>query len=445
MKVARLIPCPQADLLNIILRLLLNLSFDRDIRAQIIRIGLLPKLVDLIDDENQRLICLCLLYHLSMDDRTKGYFTYTKCNQQLMKMIIDCKEERLEPEVIALAINLALNPGCAEQLCDYKHGKGLKLLMKRAYKYKDSLIMKMIRNISSHASPDIKSQFISYVGPLGETLVTEKDEVFLTEVVGTLANLTIPDIDYQALMDEYGLVEWIKSKLKPNSADVELTLNVVVLVGTLCADDACAEVLAKSDIIQILIELLHAQQEDDEIVLQICYVFYQLCFHKSTRNVIIKKTEAPAYLIDLMQDKNKEVRRVCDMTLEIISECDPDWASRIKLARFRNHNQTWLETIEGQQVSYEDDEPTPINNTGPYGFDPMAFGDQDDYLDQFGYNDADGRESPDMNHWNSINSGGEMDIDSKPFLKPEPTNTNNRNTNRSGTNNTIMKRRGVYE
>lgn len=77
-----------------------------------------------------------------------------------MKLIIDCKEERLEPEVIALAINLALNPGCAEQFLDYKHGKGLKLLMKRAYKHKDSLIMKMIRNISSHASPDIKNQFI---------------------------------------------------------------------------------------------------------------------------------------------------------------------------------------------------------------------------------------------------------------------------------------------
>jgi hypothetical protein len=77
-----------------------------------------------------------------------------------MKLIIDCKEDRLEPEIIALAINLALNAGCAEQLCDYRHGKGLKLLMKRAYKYKDPLIMKMIRNISSHASPDIKNQFI---------------------------------------------------------------------------------------------------------------------------------------------------------------------------------------------------------------------------------------------------------------------------------------------
>jgi hypothetical protein len=60
-------------------------------------------------------------------------------------------------------------------------------------------------------------------------------------------------------MSEYGLVEWIKTKLKPNSTSDEFTLNVVVLVGTLCADDACAEVLAKSDIIQILIELLHGK------------------------------------------------------------------------------------------------------------------------------------------------------------------------------------------
>ncbi|CAF4852001.1 unnamed protein product, partial [Rotaria sp. Silwood1] len=57
----------------------------------------------------------------------------------------------------------------------------------------------------------------------------------------------------------------------------------------------------------------------------------------------------------------------------------------------------------------------------------------------------DGRESPDMNHWTSINSGGDMDIDSKPFLTPESTNTNNRNTNRAGTNNTTMQRRGIYE
>jgi len=36
-------------------------------------------------------------------------------------------------------------------------------------------------------------------------------------------------------------------------------------------------------------------------------------------------------------------------------------------------------------------------------------------------------------------------FNSKPFLKPELTNINNRNTNRSGTNNTTIRRRGVFE
>ena len=62
-----------------------------------------------------------------------------------------------------------------------------------------------------------------------------------------------------------------------------------------------------------------AKQEDDEMVLQIVYVFYQMIFHESTREVIIGQTQAPAYLIDLMHDKNQEIRKVCDNTLDIIA------------------------------------------------------------------------------------------------------------------------------
>lgn len=36
--------------------------------------------------------------------------------------------------------------------------------------------------------------------------------------------------------------------------------------------------------------LCSAQQEDDEFVCQIVYVFYQMVFHKATRDVIIKDT-----------------------------------------------------------------------------------------------------------------------------------------------------------
>ena len=38
--------------------------------------------------------------------------------------------------------------------------------------------------------------------------------------------------------------------------------------------------------------------------------------------------QAPAYLIDLMHDKNTEVRKMCDTTLDIISEYDEEWAKK---------------------------------------------------------------------------------------------------------------------
>ena len=40
-----------------------------------------------------------------------------------------------------------------------------------------------------------------------------------------------------------------------------------------------------------------AQQEDDEFVCQIVYVFYQMVFHQATRDVIIKDTRI--FLSDL--------------------------------------------------------------------------------------------------------------------------------------------------
>ena len=155
-----------------------------------------------------------------------------------------------------------------------------------------------------------------YVGLLGETITKEDKVDFLIEVVGTLGNLNITDIDYEMVLNEFQLVGWIKNMLTPGNADDDLVLDVIVLVGAVCIDDACANILSKSGIIELLIEMLNgrllsfysasiinisylsklifyclkAKQEDDEIVLQIVYVFYQMIFHKSTREIIIKKT-----------------------------------------------------------------------------------------------------------------------------------------------------------
>ncbi|KAK3792823.1 hypothetical protein RRG08_038553 [Elysia crispata] len=359
-KLTKLIPCDHEDLLNITIRLLLNLSFDPDIRSKVIKFGLLPKLVNLLPNENHTQLVLCILYHISMDDKAKSMFTFTDCVPIAMKMLLESPEQP-DLELLALCINIAANKRTAQIICE---GPGLKMLMKRAFKFKDPFLMKMIRNLSQHQGPT-KTLFIDYISDLCSHALHCENEDFSLECLGILGNLTIPDLDYELILKEYDLVPWIKSKLQPGAADDDVVLEVVILVGTVCSDDACAKLLAESNIIHLLIELLNAKQEDDEVVCQIVYVFYQMIFHKATREIIIKETQAPAYLIDLMHDKNAEIRSVCDNTLDMIAEFDEEWAKKIQLEKFRWHNSQWLEMVEsrpadddyGDYAGYPDDGP----------------------------------------------------------------------------------------
>ena len=58
-------------------------------------------------------------------------------------------------------------------------------------------------------------------------------------------------------------------------------------------------------------------------------------------------SDVVAYLTDLMHDKNPEVQRVCDATLDIISCHDDLWRERVRSEKFRFHNAQWLEIVGG--------------------------------------------------------------------------------------------------
>ncbi|XP_071010850.1 kinesin-associated protein 3a [Oncorhynchus clarkii lewisi] len=358
-KLARLLACDHENLLNTTLRLLLNLSFDTGLRSQMVQAGLIHKLSLMLADEKQGQLCMCILYHISVDDQFKSMFAYTDCIPQLMKMLFECGESHMEPELISFCINLAANKRNAQVICE---GNGLKMLMKRGLKLKDVLIMKMIRNLSQHDGPT-KNLFIDYVGDLAAQMGAEEREEYVIECLGTLANLTIPDLDWELVLKEYNLVPYLKDHLKPGSAEDDLILEVVIMIGTVSMDDSCAATMAKSGIIPALIELLNAQQEDDEFVCQIVYVLYQMVVHQVTRDVIIKDTQAPAYLIDLMHDKNAEIRKVCNNTLDIIAEYDKECERKIQSEKFRWHNSQWLEMVENRAMG-DDGEPFMFGDDG---------------------------------------------------------------------------------
>ena len=82
------------------------------------------------------------------------------------------------------------------------------------------------------------------------------------------------------------MVSWMKTRLLPHTGEDDLILEIVVFIGTCASDESAAIYLCKSDILPSLIELLKAKQEDDEIVLQVIYVFYQLCSHAASRQYV---------------------------------------------------------------------------------------------------------------------------------------------------------------
>lgn len=116
------------------------------------------------------------------------------------------------------------------------------------------------------------------------------DESFIVECIGILGNLSLPDLDYSQILHNFSLIPWIRKVLVPGKFKDDLVIDTVVFLGTCACDESCAMLLCKADVILSLIELLKAKQEDDEMVLQIVFVFQQILKNESTRDYMIKET-----------------------------------------------------------------------------------------------------------------------------------------------------------
>lgn len=408
-KLPRLFQSTHTDLVQVTLKLVFNLSFDGGLRRKMIAAGYLPMLVMFINDEKHHGIAVKILYHMSLDDKVKGMFTQTECVQMATDAIILNLNVKVDLDLIALCINLSLNRRNAQIMVE---GQRLHSLMDRAFKYQDALLMKLLRNLSQHES--LQLQFIDYVGDLARILTICDDEAFIVECLGILGNLALTDLDYSQILQNFQLIPWIRQILLPCARMDDLVLDTIVYLGTCACDELCALLFCRAKVVISLIELLKAKQEDDEIVLQIIFVFQQILRHESTREYMIKETESPAYLIDLMHDKNEEIRKVCDYCLDIIAISDSEWAKRIKLEKFRNHNSQWLCMVESQQdqdneQDYADQEDECDNDLDTYL--------RSEYLDNCDlYNDnADNDSNSNSNHSNNNPASPAMSTYSRPL------------------------------
>lgn len=336
------------DLVHLTLKLLYNLSFDTDLRLKMVEMGYLPKLITLLGDHKHQEIVLKLLYHLSYDEATRSHFTE---NVPLISdMLLLSAETTMDPVLVALCINLSIDANNSQQMAD--SGR-LHALMTRAFQTQDVLLMKVVHNIAEHNVT--RATFVEFVGDLAKAVTESKQEDFIVECLGILSNLHLPELDWTEIFRHFDLTSWVKNVLKSNNSEPDLVLQVIVLLGTAVHDMGCATLLCKTELFPCLIELLKTHQEDDEIVLQIVYVFMITLSHGNTVKHILNKTEAAAYLIDLVQDGNRAIRQVCNECLDMIADAADEadgWAERIRIERFRTHNAQWLQMVDAHQFDH---------------------------------------------------------------------------------------------
>lgn len=356
---SKLLDSKSADLVHLTLKLLFNLSFDNKLRSKMIRSGFIPKIVCFMGDDRHQEVVFKLLYHLSYDEDSKSYFV--ECIGLILDMLLLSGNNEGDKIMIALCINLAAHAEISQQMV---RNMRLQSLVTRAFTYEDSMLMKLLHNISNNSS--LSASFIEFVGDISKTVVDSQDMDFVRESIGILSNLHLPDLDWAEIFNHFGLAQWIKKIISVNNADPELVLQVIILLSTAAADENCAKLLCDNGIMKKLIDLLKTHQEDDEIVLQIIYTFYVTLWHKDNIHYLIEKTDVPAYLVDLLQDNNKNIRKICNTCLNIISEYDSVWADRIRIEKFRHHNAQWLQMVDSQQLEpeeEEEDELPPYLNT----------------------------------------------------------------------------------
>lgn len=108
-------------------------------------------------------------------------------------------------------------------------------------------------------------------------------------------------------------------------AEDDIILECVMLVGTICRDDNVANQIAQSYLIKILQDLLGAKQEDDEMVQQILNTFFKFLFFGPTREIVLYQTQMVSIVLELLSDKNPNIRTLVNAILDYVQIHDDMW------------------------------------------------------------------------------------------------------------------------
>uniref|UniRef100_A0A914GTM0 Uncharacterized protein n=1 Tax=Globodera rostochiensis TaxID=31243 RepID=A0A914GTM0_GLORO len=172
----------------------------------------------------------------------------------------------------------------------------------------------------------------------------------------------------------------------------DVLLQAVQWCGSLAGHSLEMAEKVERHLLPLVVLTLNKRQEDDEIVLQCVFVFVSLLAHGgelakriccsagSATTITMTEEESrqqkkhnldgeevrqssnviPLLLLNLMHDRNPQMRALCEQALQLVAKVNAYWRERIQGVRFRWHNAQWLEMVQTPTDGPPDHLTTPV-------------------------------------------------------------------------------------
>ncbi|KAL0482488.1 kinesin-associated protein [Acrasis kona] len=357
------IPHENDQLLTVSLKLLLNLTFDINVRAYLAK-NALPQLLQLLGNLEHFSIVIKILYHLTTDEAGRNLPSFSEIIPILMELVIEFPAATVDKELMALVINLSTVPRNSELMGTTNNA--VSRIIERCLKSRDNLLCKLMRNITRHEK--LKNTVRKYLPEIMGLCTKIDDTDVLVELLGVVGNLGSSagpqQGQYLQIFKKFKMTDFLIKNLKNGGEQVEddVLLEVIILVGTLCADKECAQMLSQANIVPSLCSIFLNKYSDEEMVLQCLFSFSQFMLYESTKKQFLTNKQAITVVISMLMTRNDIIRKMTDTVLDYISESSPEWAKIIRLRKFQLYNAAWIRAVEEEDGKDNDQ------------------GDSDDYL-----------------------------------------------------------------
>jgi hypothetical protein len=178
----------------------------------------------------------------------------------------------------------------------------------------------------------------------------------LVEVLGTLANMTLPEVPWGELC-EAGLIE-LMHKLLVGFSEDDIVLECVLIAGNMALCSSASQHLASSRLPSMMQDLLVQKRDDEEIISQLLFTLRCFVQQDELRDVVLQSTDLAPCIMRFAASRNKNIIEQALATLEVLSEHlgdggreagEQSWVEQIKAFRFEQANSEWCHYVNREQ------------------------------------------------------------------------------------------------